>query len=296
MTGEALIRNLERGMAQAREYGRPMMVGYLPDSFGHIGSLPSILQGFGMSSASMMRGPGPSLDKVFFEWIARDGSRVTVAYLIDGYGNGAELPMDPASIGAVLEELARRQAGALLPGVPLLVMNGIDHRSIDAPLPGVLAEAGMQDDARIGSLEEYVEAARVSLRAQTEAVPRWQGELRSVYRCPITVGCTSARHWIKREDQEISTLLERRAEPLAALASLLGAPYPSAALDLSWRYLLLNQPHDSICGCSIDSVHDDMRYRYAQARALAKNAAQDAARIIAGRTPGRPAPPRATSP
>jgi alpha-mannosidase len=132
-------------------------------------------------------------------------------------------------------------------------------------------------------LEHYIEAARGAL---PDTIPQWQGELRSVYRCPITVGCASVRQWIKREDQAISALLERRAEPLAALASLLGAPSPGAAIDLAWQHLLLNQPHDSICGCSIDSVHDDMRYRYAQARGLAKNIADDAARYIAGRMRG----------
>ena len=34
--------------------------------------------------------------------------------------------------------------------------------------------------------------------------------------------------------------------------------------DASWKYLLQNQPHDSICGCSVDQVHIDMRYRYDQ--------------------------------
>jgi alpha-mannosidase len=283
VTGEALIRNLQRGRESARMFGGPMMVGYLPDSFGHIGSLPAILVGFGIDSACLMRGPGPVLDKAFFEWSARDGSRVLVAYLIDGYGNGAELPMEAGSIDAVLRELRERQAGALVAGIPLLVMNGIDHRSIDSPLPGVLAAGGLGDEARIGSLGEYIEASR---KALPNAIPCWQGELRSVFRCPITVGCTSVRQWIKREDQAISTLLERRSEPLAALASLLGAPYPRAAIDLAWQHLLLNQPHDSICGCSIDPVHEDMKYRYAQARGLARNIADDAARFVAGRLGG----------
>ena len=34
--------------------------------------------------------------------------------------------------------------------------------------------------------------------------------------------------------------------------------------DASWKYLLQNQPHDSIYGCSVDQVHIDMRYRYDQ--------------------------------
>jgi mannosylglycerate hydrolase len=285
VTGEALIRNLQRGLAHARELGAPMMVGYLPDSFGHIGSLPAILAGFGIQYAAFMRGPGPSLDKVFFHWSAQDGSRVLAAYLVDGYGNGAELPMEPRAIGEVLQELRGRQEGALFPGVPLLVMNGIDHRSIDSLLPGVLKSAGLGNETGIGSLQEYMDSSRGLL---PESIPAWMGELRSVYRCPITVGCTSARAWIKCEDQAVSTMLERRAEPLSALASLLGAAYPQAALDTAWKYLLLNQPHDSICGCSIDAVHDDMKYRYAQARGLAANIAGDAARFIA-RALGGPA-------
>mgnify|MGYP003499564324 CR=1 FL=1 len=46
------------------------------------------------------------------------------------------------------------------------------------------------------------------------------------------------------------------------------SPYPSQAasvaglLDVAWRELLRNQPHDSICGCSIDQVHDEMRTRF----------------------------------
>src|SRR3989304_5867120 len=44
-------------------------------------------------------------------------------------------------------------------------------------------------------------------------------------------------------------------------------PFPTseesiaALVDRAWRYLLENQPHDSICGCSGDGVHDEMRQR-----------------------------------
>ncbi len=33
--------------------------------------------------------------------------------------------------------------------------------------------------------------------------------------------------------------------------------------------MLQNHPHDSICGCSIDAVHEDMRYRFAQSLQIA---------------------------
>jgi alpha-mannosidase len=276
VTGEALVRNLERGLRTARASGGVMSVGYLPDSFGHCSGLPSILQGFGIESASLMRGAGPELDKTFFGWSARSGSRVLVAYLIDSYGNGADLVMEPEALREGLAALLERQQGALLPEVPLLVMNGMDHRSIAADLPRTLKESGLGDRARIGPLDRYIEAGK-----GISGIPEWKGELRSCWRFPIIVGCTSSRRWIKKEDQAISSLLEREAEPLSALASWLGAQYQRVAIDLAWKHLLQNQPHDSICGCSIDEVHEDMRFRYAQARGLGENVAAQAAAAIA---------------
>ncbi len=287
-SGEALVRNLERGIALAKGWGAAMKVGYLPDSFGHSGSMPSIFRGFGIDSACLMRGPGRALDRCLFEWKAQDGSSVLVAYLIDGYNNGSELTMGSDGIAGTLARLRSQQEsqGALVDGLPLLVMNGYDHRPIESGLPGELAEAGLGESARIGSLEGYLELARRA--AVSVPPPRWSGELRSTYRCPITAGCTSTRHWIKQEDQEISALLERRAEPLAALAAMAlpaaasEASRPAGALDAAWKLLLLDQAHDSICGCSIDRVHEDMKYRFAQARSIADNVAASAAAEIAG--------------
>jgi alpha-mannosidase len=259
-----------------------MRVGYLPDSFGHPGSLPAVLSGFGIESASMMRGPGPELERPFFSWTAKDGSRVLLCSLIAGYGNGADLDADAATISQQLSDIRAQQDSVLFPDVPLLVMNGTDHRPITAGLPDALAGAGLADRARIGSLAELISLAAERL---PENLPQWQGELRSPLRSPILAGCTSARSWIKQEDQAVSTLLEREAEPLAALAEAAGcgSPFPAVALDLAWTHFLQNQPHDSICGCSIDAVHDDMRFRYAQARGIAENIVGDAAAALAAR-------------
>src|SRR5512145_2940001 len=52
VSGEALIRNLQIGLRIARDYGEPMMIGYLylPDAFGHIAQLPQLLRGFGLDT------------------------------------------------------------------------------------------------------------------------------------------------------------------------------------------------------------------------------------------------------
>ena len=44
--GESFIRNLMLGIQITRQFGEPMRVGYLPDSFGHSGQMPHILKGF----------------------------------------------------------------------------------------------------------------------------------------------------------------------------------------------------------------------------------------------------------
>lgn len=274
VSGEALVRNLEKGMKEARTWGKVVEVGHVPDSFGHTGMLPAILSGFGIGAASLMRGPGLALDTNFFQWKSPDGSSVLVVHLIDSYGNGAELTWGKDQTAGELETLAQRQRAAAFPGVPFLVMAGTDHRPISPSIPGAIAGAGLADRVRIDTLASYLDEARPLL----PSLPVWTGELRDHGRQPLLVGVTSARSWIKAEDQRVSLALERRAEPLDALARWVArAPGNPEALDRAWTWLLQNQPHDSICGCSIDRVHEDMRYRYAQASDLAALVAADAA-------------------
>src|SRR5271165_2296661 len=60
---EAAVRNLLLGFALAREFGGPMLEGYVPDSFGSIASLPAILNGFGIRHANFGRGLAHTKDR-----------------------------------------------------------------------------------------------------------------------------------------------------------------------------------------------------------------------------------------
>ena len=53
---EAHIRNLLEGDRTAGRFERKMMIGYLPDPFGHPGQIPQILKGFGIETACLWRG------------------------------------------------------------------------------------------------------------------------------------------------------------------------------------------------------------------------------------------------
>ena len=273
VSGEALIRNLERGHQVCSRFGFPMAVGYLPDQFGHSAAMPQILTGFGLDTAVLWRGVPPQIDRVLFWWEDPDGQRVLVVYLATSYSNGKPLLMGDPDGGEPerpLETTLRQIATDLEPfrtyleNLPVLVIYGRDHAPA-RPRP-------IHPWVEIGTMEGFARLVRERMQFNHNRLPVHRGELYSPARSPILSGVLSTRMWIKQADREISTLLENYAEPLATMLHMAGqepSSYPGPELELAWKYLLQNQPHDSACGCSVDPVHRDMAYRYRQARLLA---------------------------
>ncbi|KAF0191288.1 MAG: mannosylglycerate hydrolase, partial [Bacteroidetes bacterium] len=64
--------------------------------------------------------------------------------------------------------------------------------------------------------------------------------------------------------------LEKWVEPLGAHAWLTGDRYRTDFIEQAWRYLLQNHSHDSICGCSVDDVHEEMVVRYKKSMAISE--------------------------
>jgi mannosylglycerate hydrolase len=278
VSGESLIRNLEIGTAIARRFGRSLDVGYIPDQFGHIAQMPQILAGFGFTTAVLWRGVGAGVNRNRFVWQALDGSSVLTVYLPDGYSNGANLPLESVeSFIARAERIADRERD-FAAGTPILVMNGTDHTVPDERLTARINEAREISAMTFetGSLENYVHRLAA---LPLDGTPSHRGELRSPLRAHLLPGVTSARTWIKQRDFDNCRALERYADPLAALANALGrgAAGLDAFLEMAWRTEIQNHPHDSICGCSVDQVHLDMRYRFDQAAMLAETAIRRAA-------------------
>ena len=295
VSGESIVRNLTLGLRMARSYGRSMMVGYVPDQFGHTGQLPQILRGFGIDSAVLWRGVDGRTTRNESTWEGDDGSPVFLEFLAQSYCGAQRLPLDGPALAARLRQVCDLlAANATGPGV--LLMNGCDHLPIQAGLPEALAEANrlLEGEWRveITSLQEAVERLRAG--GHPDGVTR--GELRSSATAHLLPAVLSARiPQIKQRTARAQTLLEREAEPYAAWASLLGAPYPHGELWEAWRLLLQNQPHDSVCGCSIDQVHREMGTRYDGVEQIgAELVARAVGRLVAAvdtRPPGDPAAP-----
>ncbi len=286
---EAHIRNLQQGDRTARKFGPKMMIGYMPDSFGHIGQVPQILRGFEMETASVWRGveDGPAE----FWWQSPDGSRVLMAYLREGYGNGADLPADN------LEQFARmiaEKGNSLAPfsaTSDLLIMFGTDHMEPPRNTSEAIAYADeMLPDTHVihSTLPQYIAAVSATINKLKIELPTVIGELRLGKRMPLLPGVLSTRIWIKQRNHTSETLLTRWAEPYTTWQEMITAQSSvmltrkSEILNQAWRLLMQNHPHDSICGCSIDQVHQEMKVRFDQVDQVGEEITRQALESLAG--------------
>ena len=296
VSGESLVRNLALGHRIAERFGGVMGAGYMPDPFGHVAQMPQILAGFSLDSAILWRGFGG--ERAEYVWRAPDGSEVLLLHLPpEGYGNALWLPLrPPAEMRALGASLVAREAARSSTSVVLL-MAGVDHvephpQLLD--LPALLREAS-GEDARISTLPAYVAAVRAGLdHSGRDGAPVRleviEGELRGGEEYSnLLPGVLSARTYLKRENVRTQALLERVAEPLTAVAWMLGDEHPTGLLDYAWRTLLQNHPHDSICGCSVDEVHDENMTRFARVSQAAEAVATQALESIARRAKAPPA-------
>jgi glycosyl hydrolase family 38/alpha mannosidase-like protein len=266
--GETICRNLEAGLARAAELGGAMLVGYLPDSFGHVAQMPQILRSAGIDTAVVWRGVPAAIGSHRFAWSSPDGSTVTAEYLPAGYGNAAYLfDTDPPGLPAFEQEMT-----PWFGRDPILAMVGTDHMP---PLDGLPDR--VPADARIGTVSGYLD---LETRGSVDA---WTGELRSGARANLLPGVVSARIDIKQACARAERALERYAEPLRALYG--GDEQAGRFLDEAWSRVLQNAAHDSICGCSADEVSAQVLVRYAEAEQIGRGLTQRVVDRIAADAP-----------
>ena len=282
VSGETLVRNLERGWRRAEDFGGPMRVGYLPDMFGHIAQMPQLLRRAGLADAVVWRGIPAAVDRHRFRWESPDGSWVRAEYLPAGYGNAAYLFAVPDRLDAAAARFmdwARPWFG----DDPVLAMYGTDHTAPVPELAALVSRLNEVHDAsamRIATLQGYLDAAP----ELTPEDPCWRGEMRSGARANVLMGVASARIDIKQAAGRAETLLERYAEPLTTLHVAPDA-WPRPFLDLAWGRVIQNSAHDSICGCSIDAVVAQVLVRFAEAEQIGGTLARRAAVAVASGVP-----------
>ena len=259
--GESHIRNLLIGMSIAEEFGEPMKVGYLPDSFGQSGGMPQILKGFGIDSAVFMRGmPTHILPKSEFIWEGINGDQVLGIYLPLGYSNAMFLPKSLTTSNIRLKETVRRLEKWATTG-NILLMNGVDHQFPQEHIPALIDFLNAKNKKATfiqSTIAQYI----ADVRAEAPDLQILKGDLLSPNRNRVHSSIASTRIYQKQENRRLEGLLEKYVEPVTTLAWLRGAEYPSGLIRQAWKILLQNQTHDGLCGCCTDAVHREMDQRF----------------------------------
>ena len=234
-----------------------------------------------------------------FNWRGADGTEILCyRFGAEGYCSYAKFVrqqrldqprFSPEQIAQRLEAFLDEEDVRTRSG-PLLAFDGGDHMEWDPAAYAVLQQRREQPSGKYqivhASLEEYI----AELLSTADGIEKTLvGELRQtahnppeVDKCRVALGTGSSRVWIKQANARCETLLCRWAEPLASFAqAVLRIPNPDGFLEIAWKWLLQNHAHDSICGCSIDAVHDDMAYRFHQSEQIANRLTLEATRKLA---------------
>jgi len=302
---ESIIRNLLQGKADCARFGKRMEIGYIPDTFGHIGQMPQIVRGFGFPTACVWRGLAEEPCELW--WEAPDCTRVLLAYLRDSYSNATGLPA--STLDKSTAEI-RMLAEALLPHAAsghVLLMHGTDHKEPHHMTSRMVAHAAQHLEdytVRHSTLAAYLAAMHDEIARSALKLPVVRGELRACRRQHLLPGVLSARMWIKQRNHACETLLEKWTEPYSAWAGLRTRHTSTELKELrrvwcidntaplvrrAWRLLMECHPHDSICGCSIDQVHAEMASRFDQVEQIGEEITQQSLQALCLRIATAPA-------
>ncbi|MFW9970799.1 MAG: alpha-mannosidase [Candidatus Odinarchaeota archaeon] len=281
VSGESLIRNLMIGHQISRKFGRAMKAGYIPDPFGHIAQLPQIIQGFEIQSVIFWRGFGNEFEEnnlnMEFIWKSPgNASSVLGIFLRYGYMSleilnnkkiNGEYRMALRNIKTAIEKFENYIATPFV-----LLNNGSDHHEARPEIPEIVKQWNSKNpNYHIEQADfEYYISKILQFRPQLKD---FQGELRGGRYSHLLSGVLSARMWIKQRNTVIEYLYEKYTEPLSTITWILDKYnkflYPTGYILTGLKWLQKNAPHDSICGCSIDEVHDEMKIRFDWAEQIA---------------------------
>jgi len=322
-SGEAWVRNFLLGLHRCKDLGGEPGHLYIAEPTALPEQLPQIIRRFGFNSVIFGRGlvidqrdgSDPRVDQSEFYWEGPDGSRLLVvhmpaayddeqgAHCILHYCNAAEVfwsaAYDPlreqqrtistSSPDDALERvrILREHLAPLATSEALLLMHGCDHLPPQADTPELIRCVNERlDGAQLvhGSFADYLRAVK---RADNVRLVR-RGESRRR-------GGAMSRVFLRRLLTDTLTILERWMEPSAALAWLdgctgtsddpanLSSPADRGLMRQAWRYLLQNLAHDTIWGCSVDEVYDEVRVRFAKSRQIAEEITGQALELLAER-------------
>lgn len=263
VSGESLIKNFLTGKAESEKFGaKPWSYGYMNDIFGHIAQMPQIMNGFGIKSAYLGRGMGGD-DQNYknFVWKSPDGSEC-IGYK-DVYARLWENLKNSENKREDLEKFIKENTDE---SGTVILMYTNDHTDINQDTYDFVNLAREMNISP--AAEEAADMTDKSILPTAEGELVTPAQTKGSFR--LVTDSLSSYYPLKYENDNCENLLENKISPMLAMAKMTNINLDLSFWNLAYRYLLKNQPHDSICGCSSDTVHKDMPYRYSQVKSICK--------------------------
>lgn len=242
--GVCFRKNIEIGMKIARDFGAKDYIAYLADTFGHSQNIPEILKEYGINKAVVWRGCGDLPSEFIFNGI--NTVNLIRGYFMDIFSSDKSIEEKAEFLKSNLDKIAEKSGDTLL--LPI----GADHLGVPEDISEQIEEVNKYlDDYEInlGSLFDYFKSVKFK--------HKHNDELRDNSKTFILPGCYSSRLDLK----QLNTQCSYKLDIADKLQFNFGNEYQNS-IEYAYKLLLQNQAHDSICGCSKDSVHEENIIRY----------------------------------
>ncbi|WNB92652.1 mannosylglycerate hydrolase [Bacillus sp. NEB1478] len=260
--GESIVRNLLYGLKDSAEFGNPMKIGYLPDSFGQSEQMPHIYNGFGINRAIFWRGMTEynGTKNSEFTWKSAGGDQVTTLLMPLGYAIGKYLPEEKEALKERMDKNFNELDGrATTPHV--LIPNGHDQMPIQQNIFEViekLKELYPEKDFFLSNYDKLFD----SIEEHQDSFEAVQGEFLEGKYMRVHKSIYSSRMDIKAKNAYLENRITNLLEPLASIAHVLGFEYHHGLIELIWKEMMKNHAHDSIGCCCSDKVHQEIMERF----------------------------------
>jgi alpha-mannosidase len=306
-SAESTIRNAIYGVGYQRDVlgGNPATAWQL-DAFGHDPQFPGIMADAGISSSSWARGPfhewGPNWVRgpgrlpfaetasgehprmqfpMEFDWIAPSGRALLTSFMANHYSAGWW--MDASTTLAEAEDQVHRlftELATFAATKNVLLPVGTDYTPPNKWLTAIHRDWGRRYvwPKFIAALpSEFFAAVR---EAQAKTGRGFSPQTRDMN--PIYTG-KDVSFIDTKQAQRLAENAVLGAEKFATFAALLGARFPTEAIDKAWRQLLFGAHHDGITGSESDQVYLDLIAGWREALELGKSALDGALQFIGSR-------------
>lgn len=252
-------KNLEIGMKTAIEFGCTDFIGYLADTFGHSQNIPEILREFGIDKAMVWRGCGDFPAE--FKWCGMDTVNLVRGYFQDVFSMNCDIETKAEILKKNLDLISEKS------GLYMLLPIGADHLGIPVDIEDQIAAVNeiLKEDynIKLGSPFDYFKYVGNNFEKF-----KFDDELRDNSKTFTLQGCYSSRLDLKRMNVESSYKLDLANRYVRFTNN---TNKYDKLIEYAYKLLLQNQAHDSICGCSIDDVHEENKIRYKKVNQIAES-------------------------